>query len=153
MKRNGTEDRMIKAIQQKMVFDEMWPKIQKLMQDGGTAESVLKKSESLAAVTLVQLLASGKDEVRRAAAKDIIERVSGKAVERSLNVNVSHLAEQDLDSQINRLLAEMQGKRALKAHDAKAEKKLTRRQSRKPRKDRIPLEAELILPPENDGKA
>lgn len=151
MKRNKTEDQLIKAIQQKQLFDTFYPKIQKLMRDGGTAESVLKKSESLAAVTLVELLQSDKDEVRRAVAKDILERVGGKAVERSVNVNIGHLADKDIDAQIKRLIAETGGPLQLEAHDAKAQKKYDKKQSRKPRANRIPIEAELILPDDTDG--
>lgn len=143
--RNRQEDQLVKAIQQKRRFDELMPKIEKLLQAGGTAEAVLKKSESLAAVTLVELLNSDKDEVRAKVAKDIMERVSGKAVERSVSVNIGHLAEQDIDAQIERLINEVKGK----GNDEFAvltQANQRRKQKRKPRK-----QADLLIDVTPDG--
>ena len=142
-RQNKTESQLIQALHEKEIFDQLMPALRKIVKSGGGADAVLKRSEPLAAATLATLLLSEKDEVRRQAAKDIMERVSGKAVERSMNVyaDVGRLDDKSLDSQIMRLMSQSGADKFLE--QALEVKKLPKKQKRKPRKAQI-IEGDVI---------
>jgi hypothetical protein len=140
---------MIKAIAAKRgveheleIFQQVWPAIKAALKAGGGADVVLKKSETLAAMKLIQATNSEKEEVRLKAATEILNRTQGKPVERSINVygDLSRMDEKDLDSQIANLLHRQGATRLLKkALDIPTPK---RSQKRKPRKsDPLVIEA------------
>lgn len=143
--RNKAEHQFIMALHEKQLFDELMPALRTIIKSGGGADAVLKKSEPLAASTLVGLLQSEKDEVRRQAAKDIMERVGGKPVERNMTLfaDVGRLSENDIDSQIAALMSQTGAQNFLEtALDLKKLSK-PRKQRRKPKKQDL-LESEII---------
>lgn len=172
MRSTHEERKLIAAIQKKRgidkeleLFDSLLPTLKKLIKAGGTAEQVLKQSEPHAAVTLVSLLGSDKDDVRRAAAKDLLDRTLGKPVERSVNIygNVSQMADGDLDRQIM-LLAQATGSDKLlaKALEVKipTRKELRAKNPRRKRKIELPdtpsteiidTTATVVEPPKTEG--
>lgn len=103
------ENDLLKAIEKKKFFDEFYPKIKAIVKAGGGADNVLKSSEPFAAATIANLLNDEKSEVRLNAAKLIMDRVSGKAVERSMHIglDVGKLRSEDLDAQIRRLMNQL----------------------------------------------
>lgn len=139
--RNKNEDDMLRSLDKLRIYDEMMPKLMKIIEAGGSAEKALKNSESLAAATMIDLMRpEHKAEVRLNAANKIMERVSGKAVERSVSVygDLNQMAEQDLDSQIKQLMGKLGVTQpALEAPKAK------KIQKRKPRKNEL-LEAIVV---------
>lgn len=131
---------MVRSLDKLRIYDELMPKLMKIVEAGGSAEAALKKSESLAAATMIDLMRPDyKPEVRLNAANKILERVSGKAVERSVSVygDLNQMAEQDLDSQIKMLMGKL-GVSEPKAIEAPKVK-----QKRKPRKNEI-IEATVV---------
>jgi hypothetical protein len=106
MSRNDTEDSVIAALQEKALFDQIMPAIREAVQSGGGADAILKRSEPLAAVKLVQHSQSDDPHVSLKASTEILNRVSGKPVERSVNVfaDISKMNEKDVDAQIMMLL-------------------------------------------------
>lgn len=102
------ENDLIALMDDKALFDQIIPTIRKMAAAGGGADSILKRAEPVAASTLVSLLQSDKDETRRQAAKDIMDRASGKPVERNVHLfgDVSKMHDQDLDTQIKQLVSQ-----------------------------------------------
>lgn len=120
---------MLNLISEKRLYDQFMPAIKKLVQSGGSAEAVLAKSEPLAAATLVSLLKSGDASTKRQAANDILNRVSGRPIERSMTVfaDINRMTESELDKQINALFS------TLNPNQLNAPKKaLQKRRSHKP---------------------
>ena len=107
---SGYADRLhgdrIKAIKEKQLFDEFMPLIKSIIDAGGSAQEILKKSAPFAAAVMACSLRDENSQVRLKAAERIVEQEVGKAVERSmhLNLDVAKLREQDLDAQIRRLM-------------------------------------------------
>jgi hypothetical protein len=124
---------LLNALAQKELIEHLGPTLTRILREGGGAEAVLKKTEKYAAVTLASLLVSENDAVRRQAAKDILERVSGKAVERSVNIygDIAKLNERDIDQQILQLIGKTQADKIL---EATVVRERPIKQSRKPRK-------------------
>jgi hypothetical protein len=135
------ESDLIKAIEEKRLFDEIMPAIRAAIKAGGGADQVLKKSETLAAMRLIEATNSDKEDVRLKAATEILNRTIGKPVERSVNIygDISKLNERDIDNQIM-MLFEKQGAKQLLASTGIAHPRS--KQKRKPRKsDPLVIEA------------
>lgn len=147
-----TEDAILHAIEEKALFDEFYPVIREIIKAGGGADNILKKSEPYAAVTMASLLKSDKAEVRMAAAKNILERVSGKAVERSVNLNFdpTRLSSKDLDSQIKKLMKELGPKTF--TENVLEVRALPPKQKRKPKKSKLIEDVVVEVVPSGEYK-
>lgn len=127
---------MIKALDEKRMFDSLMPALRAILKAGGGADKVLKQSEPLAAVNLVKHAASEDEGIALKASIEILNRVSGKPVERSINVyaDTGRLSDRDLDSQIQRLIKQSGAKQFLQQTlDVTPKKKGRKAQKRKPR--------------------
>lgn len=132
---NRTEHKLIRTLDELRLYDELIPSIRAAAIAGGGAEQILKRSEAMAALQLVESLSSEKDDVKLKASIEILNRTTGKPVERTLNIygDISKLNERDVDNQILRAI-EKSGAHAL-IEAATASKLLPKiKQSRKPRK-------------------
>lgn len=100
------ENSYASAIQKKQLFDELMPMIHAVARAGGGAEKILKQSEAAAAANLVYSMGSDKADVSLKASVEILNRTTGKPVERSFNIygDLSKLNEKDLDNQILRAI-------------------------------------------------
>lgn len=87
---------------------DFYPKLRKLLKDGVKAPDILKLAESVAAARLVMEATGNTDaKIAMAAAKDILDRVQGKAVEkREVTHQFSQLSDDELDSLLASKLAE-----------------------------------------------
>lgn len=112
---NNDEDSRIALMDDKRMFDMIMPAIREVVKSGGGADAILKKSEPLAAMKLIEATNSDKDEVRLKAATEILNRTLGRPVERSLNLHadVGRLSDKDLDSQIARLMSQSGAREAI----------------------------------------
>jgi hypothetical protein len=132
------------------LFQELMPAIRQILKSGGGADQVLKKSEPLAAVNLVKHAHSEDAGVALKASIEILNRVSGKPVERSMNIyaDISKTNEADLDNQILRILEQSGAKRLVEdTLDISLTKKKKKAQKRKPRKaDFLDVEATVVTP-------
>lgn len=132
---NTTEHKFIRTLDELRLYDELIPSIRAAALAGGGAEQILKRSEAIAALQLVESLSSEKDDVKLKASIEILNRTTGKPVERTLNIygDISKMNERDVDNQILRAI-EKSGAHAL-IEAATASKLLPKvKQSRKPRK-------------------
>lgn len=101
---------LIHSMDEKALWDSLMPAIKAILKFGtGSAQMLLKKSESLAAVTLLTSLASKKDDVRLKAAIELLNRSLGKPVERRIDVyaDIGSLNESELDTQIKTLMKQV----------------------------------------------
>lgn len=104
------ERELVKALDEKALWESLSPAIHAILKHGtGSAQLLLKKSESLAAVTLLTSLASKKDDVRLRAAIELLNRSLGKPVERRIDVyaDIGQLNETELDTQIKTLMKQV----------------------------------------------
>lgn len=133
---------MVDGIDDKVLWEEIGPIIKKAMKHGGGAQQILSKSQAMAATKMIELMMySDKDDVKLRAAKELLDRSLGKAVERKLSIHgdLSTMSEKELDSEVARLLEEADGGAILDAiidHKAKA---LPAKKT-KTKKDLIPKE-------------
>lgn len=117
MRRNRTEDDVINSIAKKRaaemkldvefeIFQQLLPAIRAVVRSGGGADQMLKKSEPLAAMKLIKSTMDEDPSVALKASTEILNRVSGRPVERTMTLfaDVGRLNERDLDSQILRLM-------------------------------------------------
>lgn len=128
------ETALLTALDDMRVAGQFIPGIKEALEGGGAADLLLKKAEPIAALRLLKALLTDKADVSVKAAIEVLNRVSGKPVERRLNVyaDIQDMSEDQLDREIQ-LLAARQGMPVL---DVKPEpKKLSGK--RKPRKDVI----------------
>lgn len=135
MRSTREEKEMIKAIHEKRLFDQIMPAVRAAVKAGGGADAVLKKSETLAALALIEGTQSEKDEVRLKAATEILNRTIGRPVERSINIygDLTRMNEKDVDSQIMLLLENTGASKLLKDAGVTAPKSKRSKQKRKPR--------------------
>lgn len=134
---NSEERKIIRTLDNLRLYDELMPAIRACAIAQGGAEQILKKSEVLAALQLVESLDSDKDDVKLKASVEILNRVSGKPVERTLNIygDISKLNERDIDSQIMKAIERSGSAQLIEA--AVTTRSLSApkiKQSRKPRK-------------------
>lgn len=117
MRKNHNENDLIDAINRKRatekkleaeydLFKQLLPALRAVAQSGGGADQMLKKSEPLAAMRIIETAARGDPANALKAATEILNRVSGRPVERTMTLfaDVGRLNEKDLDGQIARLL-------------------------------------------------
>ena len=77
------------------------PSLQQDLKDGHTEQQLREKYLALATARIISLLSSHKPEVALSAAKDIIDRTIGKAVERKAHIHkMDGLSEQEIDALI-----------------------------------------------------
>lgn len=140
---NKEEKDLINLISEKKLYDQFMPAIKQLVQAGGSAEAVLAKSEPLAAATLVSLLKTADASTRRAAANDILNRVSGKPIERSMTVfaDINRMAESELDKQISALFSTLNPNQLMASKKALPSKRQKRRSHKPPQ---IIIDAEVV---------
>ena len=100
------EDALIAAIDEADFYRQLQPYIKAAMQAGGSAETILRKSQSLAALRLVQLLNSEKDDVRLKAAEKLLDRSIGRPVKRKVSIyaDLETLSPSEIDRRLKRLL-------------------------------------------------
>jgi hypothetical protein len=145
---NKEERELINAIHKKrklepkieaefQLFQRMLPAIREAINANGGADAILKKSESIAAMTLIEATQSEKDEVRLKAASEILNRTIGRPVERSVNIygDISKMNERDIDNQIMQLIDRTGAKNLIETTLGVKVRKKKRLQSRKPRKN------------------
>lgn len=104
------ESDLHKAMDEKALWDSLKPAITTIIKHGtGSAQALLKKSEAIAAVTLLTSLASKKDDIRLKAAIELLNRSLGKPVERRIDVyaDLNSLNENELDTQIKTLMRQV----------------------------------------------
>jgi hypothetical protein len=125
------EKELVEALDDMRVAGQFIPGIREALESGGAAELLLKKAEPIAALRLLKAMLTDKAEVSVKAAIEVLNRVSGKAVERRLNVYADI---QDMnESQLDREIAMLAAKQGIKVLDVPAEvKKLPAK--RKPKK-------------------
>lgn len=117
MRRNKNEDDLIASIGRKRaaerkldleyeLFQQLLPAIRSVFKSGGGADQMLKKSEPLAAMRLIKSAMDEDAGVALKASTEILNRVSGRPVERTMTLfaDVGRINEKDLDNQILRLL-------------------------------------------------
>lgn len=117
------------------LFQKILPALREVIRTGGGPDQILKKSESVAAMTLLESTQSEKEEIRLKAATEILNRTMGKPIERSVNVygDISKMSEADVDHQIMSLLDRTNSKKLLETTLGLPKKKRKKLQSRKPR--------------------
>lgn len=100
--KNDEEDRIIQALDDKELSAFFLPAIKEILKSGGGAEAILKRSEPLAAMKLLQSMDSPKDEVRLKAALSVLDRTLGRPVERHLSIyaDVAQMSEDQLELEI-----------------------------------------------------
>jgi hypothetical protein len=132
---NREEASLVKAIDEKLIFDELMPAIRAVVKSGGGADAILRKSEPLAAVNLIKHASSEDEQVALKASIEILNRTQGRPVERSVNLygDINRMNERDVDAQIMRLL-ETTGARPLVEAAVEVKAAPKRKQRRKPRK-------------------
>lgn len=123
---NGTESRVIAKLDEMALYEELAPAIRAVLKYGGSVDSVLRKSQGLAAARLIELLNSEKDDIKLKAAVTLLERVSGKAIERKVNIygDLAELNPKEIDQRIKRLLGK--GHEAGEVIDAVIEAKVVK---------------------------
>lgn len=108
MRKTGdkAETRLTNSLDDMALYQELMPVIREVAKSGGGADAILRKSEAVAAIHLVQSLSSHKADVSLKAAIEVLNRVGGRPVERSLNIfgDLSKLNERDIDNQIMRAI-------------------------------------------------
>jgi len=132
---NTAEGRLIRNLDNLKLYDELMPAIRAAAFAGGGAEAILKKSEVIAVLKIIELMNSEKQDVALKAAIEVANRSLGKPVERSLNIygDISRMNEKDIDNQILRAIQKSGATQLIEA--AVTERPLTKlKQSRKPRK-------------------
>lgn len=137
---NSEETKLIRTLDNLKLYDELMPAIRAAAIAGGGADQILKKSEAIAALKLVESLDSEKADVSLKAAIEVLNRTSGKPVERTLNIygDISRMNEKDIDNQILRAIEKTGANQLIEA--AVTERKLLPnkiKQSRKPRKPKL----------------
>lgn len=103
---NDIETTAVRNLDNLALYDEIMPAIRAAARAGGGADALLKQSEILAVLKIIELTGSQKPDVALRAATEILNRAIGKPVERSISVygDINKMNERDLDSQIARLI-------------------------------------------------
>lgn len=104
---NKTENKLIDAIDEADLYTQLKPIIAAALKYGGGADTILRKSQAVAAVKLLELLNSDRDDVRLKAADKILDRSVGKAVERKINIyaDLDQLTPAEVDRRLKALMA------------------------------------------------
>ena len=134
---NRTESRMMRTLDGARIYDLLIPAIKAVVQSGGGADQILKKSEVLAVLKIVELIDSEKPDVALKAAIEVANRSLGKPVERSLNIygDISKMNERDIDNQILRAIDKAGAQQLIEAAVEVKQLPVKKiKQSRKPRK-------------------
>lgn len=99
---NGEEKKTIRTLDNLRLYDQLMPAIRSCAAAGGGADQLLKKSEVLAVLKIIELIDAEKPDVALKAAIEIANRSLGKPVERTLNIfgDISKMNERDIDNQI-----------------------------------------------------
>jgi len=128
---------MVRTMDNLRLYDQLMPAIKACALAHGGAEQILKKSETIAALTLAEAMNSEKDDVKLKAAIEILNRTGGKPVERSVSIfaDANRLADKDLDGQILQLMSRS-GASAL-VNEALIVKAVAVKKARKPRKSKL----------------
>lgn len=153
---NGYESKFIRTLDNLKLYDALMPAIRECALAGGGADAILKKSEVLAILKIVELIDSDKPDVALRAATEVANRSLGKPVERTLNIygDISKLNEKDVDNQILRAIEKSGAQGLIEAAVSSKQLKSPRiKQSRKPRISDplgVPVESKQ---PEPEGQA
>lgn len=135
--KNKAENRMVKSLDDLKLYEALMPAIRAVVVNGGGADAILKKAESLAVMKIVQLIGSEKDEVALKASVEVANRSLGKPVERTLNIygDISKLNEKDIDNQIMKAIEKSGADKIIEAVvTERGSLPVKVKQSRKPRK-------------------
>jgi len=139
---------MTRTLDNLKLYDELMPAIRAAATAGGGADQILKKSEVLAAIKLIEAVNSDKADVSLKAAIEILNRSLGKPVERTLNIygDISRMNERDIDNQILKAIERSGAEKLIEA--VVTERKILPKvkQSRKPRNGN-PVEETIIKEP------
>lgn len=135
------QDNMAAALDELKLWNQLAPAIHAaIAAGGGNADHILRSSQSLAAVEIVKLLKSEKDDVRLRASTEILNRSLGKPIERRLDLyaEIKDLPEQEIDSRIKQLVHQVGGSEVIDALIAASPKLLKQpRQRIQKRKQRL----------------
>lgn len=102
---SSVEDALINELDDKRLAEMFLPAIKAVLAAGGGATAILKNSEVLAAIRLATVAMSGKPEQALKASIEILNRVQGRPVERTLSIyaDVSEMNDDQLDREIRQL--------------------------------------------------
>lgn len=134
---NRIEKQMCRNLDDLRLYEEIMPAIKAVARAGGGADMILKKSEVLAVLKIIELIGSEKPDVALKASIEVANRSLGKPVERTLNIygDLSKMNEQDIDNQILRAIEKSGAHKLIEAAIASPQIATTKiKQSRKPRK-------------------
>lgn len=102
---NPAEHRMVRSLDKLAAYERfqelIMPEVIKDLEAGLTAEEIMKKYAHLAAAKLITTAVTGSEHKSTAAAKEILDRVQGKATERK---EVTHKLDKLPDDQLDALL-------------------------------------------------
>lgn len=100
------ESALVSVLDEIAFYKELQPAIAAALKYGGSADKLLKRSQVLAAVKLLELLKSDKEDVQLRAAGQLLDRALGRSVERKVNINadIDDLNPKEIDAKIKRLL-------------------------------------------------
>lgn len=141
--KNHQEAKTIRTLDNLKLYDQLMPVIRACAVAQGGADQILKKAEAIAALQLVESLGSEKDDVKLKASVEILNRTSGKPVERTLNIygDISKMNERDIDNQILKAIEKSGSHQLIEAAILPANKI---KQSRKPRKSKLLVEDSTV---------
>lgn len=102
---NPAEHRMVRSLDKLAAYERfqelIMPEVIKDLEAGLTSEEILKKYSHLAAARLVTTSITGSEHKATVAAKEILDRVSGKATEKR---EITHKLDKLPDDQLDALL-------------------------------------------------
>ena len=100
------ENKIVKAIDEYAFYQTLAPYIKAALEAGGSAETVLRKSQALAAARMIELLNSEDDNVRLKAAEKLLDRSLGRPVERKISIygDLENLSPSEIDRRLKQLM-------------------------------------------------
>lgn len=103
---NDAEESMLETMDRAKLFTQLEPLLKAAVKYGGGAETMLSKSQAFAAFKLLTLMDSPDEGIALNAAKEVLNRALGKAVERkiSFNANMNEMTDAELDKAIKGLI-------------------------------------------------
>lgn len=109
MSRNKNENNLINGLDEKALWETLGPIFKGIIKHGtGNADDLIKKSQAVAALTMIKSLMSDKDDVKLRAATELLNRSLGKPVERKIDIyaNLNEVSEAEIDTRLKTLFAE-----------------------------------------------
>jgi len=101
------EDKLIASLDEADLYRELRPAIKAALKFGGGSETILRRSQGLAAARLVDLLNSPREDIRLKAINQVLDRALGRSIERKVNIyaDLEGLNEKELDRRLKQLMS------------------------------------------------